>query len=86
MSERVMIPRKLADALDTYYQTSAFAQRNFTKFDKTMTHQKIKDEAAKLHYTVEVSQGKNSGTFIFARPSRKMRVSRKTFPEAEVID
>ena len=85
-SKTIEIPKRLADKLDTYYQTSAFAQKNFTKFDKSFVLNMVTEEANRLGYTVEVSEGKNAGQFTFSRPTRVMKVTRKTFPKAQVLN
>lgn len=81
----IPIPKRLADALDTYYQTAQFARQHFTKFNRELTHRGIVDQAEKLGYTVTMSEGKNAGQFVFQRESRTLRVTRKNFPMAEVM-
>lgn len=80
----IALPRKLADTLDTYYQTSAFAQKNFTKFNKDMLIGMIRSSAAKLGYDTVVGEGKSGGQFVFTRKTQVLRVTRANFPNAEV--
>lgn len=85
MSKKLIaLPRKLADVLDTYYQTSAFAQKNFTKFSRDSLLNMVKDRAARLGYSMTAGEGKNAGQFEFSRPTQTIRVNRQSFPLAEV--
>lgn len=80
----VPLPNRLRDVLDTYYQTSAFARQNFIKFSRDFTTNAVKEKAASLGYTVVVSDGKNAGQFLFQRPNKTLKVTRQTFPMAEL--
>lgn len=81
----VAMPRKLTEAVDAYFQTSRFAQRNFLPFNKTLTLSRLEAEASKLGYTVTPveSNGQFKGTFKLDRVSQSLRVSAKTMPLAE---
>ena len=80
----VSLPAKLADSLDTYFQTSTFAQKNFTKFNRDLVMGAINKAATRLGYNVTAGEGKSAGQFVFARASQTLRVTRSTFPNAEV--
>lgn len=84
------LPKKLADAFDTYFQTSRFAQKNFVKFDKSMTLGQIKRIAERHGYTLDeaAALSKNfKGTFKIsggkAKRVKHLRVSAATLPFAE---
>lgn len=81
----VKMPAALADALDTYFQTSRFAQANFLPFNKTLALTKLHDAARRFNYTVTPveSKGQFKGVFKLDRPSQSLRVSAKTLPLAE---
>lgn len=80
----VALPAKLADSLDTYFQTSAFAQKNFTKFNREMVMATVVKAAARLGYAVTAGEGKSAGQFVFARATQTLRVTRANFPNAEL--
>lgn len=81
----VKIPAKLADAFDTYFQTSKFAQRNFMRFNKDAVLEQIKTVAKRYNYTIDPSAfGPNfKGVFKLANKTRTIRVSAATLPMAE---
>lgn len=87
---QVRIPKKLADSFDTYFQTSRFAQANFTRFNKDMTIGQIKRLAERHGYVLdeEHALGKNfKGTFKISggkgKKQKSLRVSAATLPLAE---
>lgn len=93
MSNRnhVRIPKKLADAFDTYFQTSRFAQRNFVKFNKDLTIGQIQRLAERYGYTLDTDHalGKSfKGTFKISggrskKNPKNLRISARTLPLAE---
>lgn len=80
----IPLPARLADAFDTYFQTAAFAQKNFTKFNRDLVMGKLRDSAKRLGYDVTAGEGKNSGHFTLTRATQTLRVTRANFPNAEV--
>jgi len=82
---RIPMPKALADAFDTYFQTSKFAQKNFIKFDKGMVLPAIEKAAARFGYTVDRSAYEPGfkGVFKLNRKTRSIRVSASTLPLAE---
>ena len=81
----VKIPAKLADAFDTYFQTSRFAQKNFVKFNKDAVLAHIEKVAARYNYVLDASARSPNfkGVFKLANKSRTLRVSASTLPLAE---
>lgn len=81
----VSIPKALANELDTYFQTSRFAQKEFTKFNKGTLLARIVKVAARFRYTVDQSAfGPNfKGVFKLSCKSKALRVSAATLPLAE---
>lgn len=81
----IPIPAPLADVLDTYFQTSRFAQKNFLRFNKEEILTKIERVAARYNYKLDESarSDKFKGEFKLNRASRSIRVSSKTLPMAE---
>lgn len=84
----VVMPKKLTDTLDAYFQTSKFAQKNFVPFNKELLHAKIREVAGRFNYeVVGLEEGKDfKGVFKLERKSQKLRVSAKTLPFAEKWD
>lgn len=86
---QVRLPKKLADAFDTYFQTSRFAQTNFVRFDKTMTLGQVKRLAERYGYTFDMehaTKGKFRGFFKLSGGKRKyrdLRVTSDSLPMAE---
>jgi hypothetical protein len=80
----VALPKVLADALDSYYQTSKFARQHFIRFNKELVYRELNAAASRLGYTMSASEGKNAGQFVFTRASKTLRVTRDTFPQAEL--
>lgn len=81
----IKIPAPLADAFDTYFQTSKFAQANFTRFNKELVLDSIKRVAARYGYTVDEAAFKPNfkGVFKLTRKTKAIRVSAATMPLAE---
>lgn len=80
----IPLPARMADAFDTYFQTAAFAQKNFTKFNRDLVMGKLKEAAKRCGYEVNAGEGKNSGHFVLTRATQTLRVTRANFPNAEV--
>lgn len=85
------LPKKLADAFDTYFQTSRFAQAKFMKFDKKLTIGQIKRLAERHGFTLDEEHAlgtKFKGTFKISggkgKTPKNLRVSAATLPRAEV--
>lgn len=80
----VRLPKKLEEAFDTYYQTSAFARKNFLKFNRELVMQEVTHAAKRCGYEVKASEGKSAGEFTLTRKSQTLRVTRSKFPLADV--
>lgn len=82
----VRIPKKLADVMDTYFQTSQFAQKHFLKFNKENLLTQIKERAARYGYELDTDHAESDkfkGVFKLSHAKRDIRISRNTLPFAE---
>lgn len=82
----VRIPKKLADAFDTYFQTSSFAQQNFLKFNKDMLLEILAARAERYGYELDLEAAKSDkfkGVFKLSHKKRDVRIGRKNLPFAE---
>lgn len=86
----VRLPKKLADSFDTYFQTSRYAQKNFTKFDKSLVLTTIKNAADRHGYVLDEEHALSSkfkGVFKISggkgKTPKTLRVSAATLPQAE---
>lgn len=87
---QVRLPKKLADAFDTYFQTSRFAQSKFMKFDKRLTIGQIKRLADRHGFELDEAHAlgdKFKGTFKInggkGKNKKALRISASTLPLAE---
>lgn len=79
MSEKmVRIPKALANKIDGYYSTRAFACCHGVKFNKDMLLDQIEKMADRHHFTVEGT----TGNFILRRKGSVLQVTPESFPMA----
>ena len=86
---QVRIPRRLAGAFDSYFQTSRFAQANFIKFNKELVIKQINSTAERHGLVLDEEHAlgpKFKGTFKLSggkKKQRMLRVSAASLPHAE---
>lgn len=87
---QVKLPKKLADAFDTYYQTSRYAQQQFIPFNKDMILPQLEQRAQRYGFTLDADHARSKafkGTFKLSGGRKKvpmqLRVSAKSLPLAE---